>query len=229
MADIDELLRQYENVGNPTGQQPSWSSPFAFLGSAPRSLPPIMEQARTAHGNIGTANPYEMALAMAMGPKAPMRPTAGATAASPRQVAMEKGQEAFNATGPSSSQANWREFHSPSGVNDPHSLKGAIQREVFPEMMKAQKRIDRLLAKGLDPKSPEVTQAIDRYHRMMEIYYGKPGAPGPQRTDDPFYRAATDFARASPPPANRLNAVGPAIAAPGILQLLSQLYGDEAD
>lgn len=213
MADEDELLRQYENVGNPTGQQPSWSSPFAFLGSAPRQLPPIMEQARGMHGDIGRANPIEMALAMAMGPKAPMRPTAGATAASPRQVAMERGQEAFNAKGP----GWWESGQRLSPMAREYS--GAFAHRADMALRQAGGDFEKAMALLKD----------DKQARNVLTYWQKSGNnfrgyADPARAQT-YWRGVDEFKTGDAP--SRLNSA--AIGGGGIAALLSRLYGDTAD
>lgn len=83
-GELEQLLAQYgddvpaADLGSVMGKQPAWRSPLAFLGSAPRQQPSIMEQARRSDDYWRLPSQIEMALAMATGPRANLPPALAA-------------------------------------------------------------------------------------------------------------------------------------------------------
>lgn len=211
MADEDEFLRQYGDVGSITSEkQPSWSSPLAPLGSGYRQRSPIEEQARRSEDYWRRPSLIEM-LATFVGPKAPLRPTAGTTAASPRQVAMERGQQAFNAEGPAWLESGQR--LSPMA----REYSGAFAHRADMALRQAGGDFEKAMALLKDDK-----QARNVLTYWQQSGNNFRGYADPARSQA-YWRGVDEFKMGDTP--SRLNSA--AIGGGGIAALLSQLYGDE--
>lgn len=148
-----------------------------------------------------------MLAASFLGPKLPMArlgPSSiafehpSATGMDPLRVQnLQAGQEAFHATGPTSSATNLSEFVSPTGVNSPEMLAARRQRELWPALRSTEKDIQRTSAKkGED--HPSVSQLFDRRDRLGKAY-SDIGRQPPPRAANPVYQAAKDWNALQPP------------------------------